>query len=51
MNDMALVFACLAASLGWAAWREHRNRNRADTALLGLCGALSGVGVALATLV
>lgn len=52
MNEIAALFATVAASLMWAAWREHKLGNDRDKTLLAGFGitltAASSVMAALA---
>lgn len=50
MNELVLALALIGACLFWTAWREHRDANRRDSALMTALGLALASGSALAAL-
>ncbi|SHG61808.1 hypothetical protein [Massilia sp. CF038] len=51
MNEIAAILATVAASLMWAAWREHRLGNYRDKTLLaGFCITFTAASSVMAAL-
>ncbi|XYJ08872.1 hypothetical protein ACSUZJ_15880 [Telluria sp. B2] len=51
MKELVLALAIIGACLFWTAWREHRDANRRDSALMAALGVAMAAGSALAGLV
>ncbi|WP_313705869.1 hypothetical protein [Massilia sp.] len=51
MEELVLALAIIGACLFWTAWREHRQDNRRDSALMTVIGLVLAAGSAAAALV